>query len=288
MNKLLKVQRTSTGRLLVLTLAAFLHCATLSQAQDNGADQSDYFVSKELRAVPALFGYCPAAYLLEGKAMKGKSELQVRHHGRVYYLSSEKARSLFLANPDKFLPQFDGLNATALGGSYGNRFAANPEAFLIVDNKVYLFSGARGMRAFQKDPDRYIQMGNARFAEPGLGGHCPVTYHEASVALEGDPKYSAVYGGWTYHFLSEEKKKQFLEDPERYLPRFRGTCVTMLAEGKMVTGDPEIFLLNDGSLYLFQGSSQRVRFMKNPRGILADAEVQWKKLRAEEEARLRQ
>lgn len=287
MNELLKGLREIYGRSLVLAIAASLSLAAVSHAQDESPDQSDYFVSKELRAVPALFGYCPAAYLLEGKATVGKSEFQVRHHGRVYYLSSEKARSLFLGNPEKFLPQFDGLNATALGGSYGNRFAANPEAFLIVDNKVYLFSGARGIRAFQKDPDRYIQMGSARFAEPGLGGRCPVTYHEAGVALMGNSDYSAVYGGWTYHFLSEEKKKQFLEDPERFLPRFRGTCVTMLAEGMMVTGNPEFFLLNEGRLYLFQDSPQRIRFMKNPHGILTDAEKQWKKLREEEEARLR-
>lgn len=116
---------------------------------------------------PALEGYCPASYLLTGKAVKGDQQFKSEYQGRVYYLANDQAKQAFDKNPEKYLPQFKGMCTTALGGSYGNRFWADPTVFEVLDGKVYLFSSERAKKAFDTNPAKYIKSGNERFVSQG-------------------------------------------------------------------------------------------------------------------------
>ena len=44
---------------------------------------------------PALKGYCPAAYLLVGKAVEGKPEFKSTYKDQTYYLASAEAKEKF-------------------------------------------------------------------------------------------------------------------------------------------------------------------------------------------------
>ena len=83
-------------------------------------------------------GYDPVAYFTENKAVKGKSEFSVVYNKATFRFSSAKNLQLFKANPTKYLPEYGGYCAYALG-DYGEKVEVDPETFKVIDGKVFLF-----------------------------------------------------------------------------------------------------------------------------------------------------
>ena len=111
----------------------------------------------------ALDGYCPVAYKLMEKAVKGKPEYAVNHEGETYYLLKTKAQKAFEKNPKKFLPEYDGYCATAM--AKGKKIESKGELFVIHNGKTYLFSSEKARKMFKKKPERFIERADEKFAE---------------------------------------------------------------------------------------------------------------------------
>lgn len=86
----------------------------------------------------AIEGKDPVAYFLQNKAVTGKASLGVQHGGALYYFSSAENKTLFIANPSKYVPQYGGWCAYAMG-SDGTKVEIDPDTFTILDGKLYLF-----------------------------------------------------------------------------------------------------------------------------------------------------
>lgn len=84
----------------------------------------------------ALQGYDPVAYFESNKAVQGNKEITADYNEARYCFTSEKNKTLFLNNPSQYEPQFGGY--CAYGMSNGYEAPIQPEAFTIVDNKLYL------------------------------------------------------------------------------------------------------------------------------------------------------
>ena len=84
----------------------------------------------------AIQGYDPVAFFESNKAIEGKKEISSKYNGAIYYFSSESNKALFLKKPEYYLPQFGGF--CAYGMSEGYEAPIQPEAFTIVDNKLFL------------------------------------------------------------------------------------------------------------------------------------------------------
>lgn len=97
----------------------------------------------------AIQGYDPVAYFKQGKAVKGKKEITAEFNGAIYYFSSESNKALFLKNPLQYEPQFGGF--CAYGVSEGHESPIKPEAFTIVDNKLYLNYNLKVKEIWSKD-----------------------------------------------------------------------------------------------------------------------------------------
>ena len=84
----------------------------------------------------AIHGYDTVAYFTEGKATKGKSEFEHQWQDARWHFSSTTNRDLFAANPVRYAPQYGGYCSLGLAvGEYAN---GDPEAWSIVDGKLYL------------------------------------------------------------------------------------------------------------------------------------------------------
>lgn len=90
-------------------------------------------------------------------------------------------------------------------------------------------------------------------------GYDVVAYHELEQAPVGEPQpdpvpgktsITAEYNGATWAFANEENKRKFLADPETYAPRFDGHCALGVAKGSKVPGNPNLWRIVDGDLYL--------------------------------------
>ncbi len=224
---------------------------------------------------PALEGYCPVAYFTKGKAVRGDAKFRTRHQGQVYYLSSAEAKKSFEADPAKYLPQFGGLCATALGGSYGNRRRSDPTVFDVFDGELFLFSSERAKRAYEKEPKFFIYRGRNVFSEPAIDGYCPVAYQLRGKALKGNATIKLVYGTRVYQFVTEADRDTFVADPVKYLPAYGGYCAEGVSKGRRYPADARQYVVRNGRTYLFFDAKAQLTFLMNPEEYIRIADKKW-------------
>ncbi len=66
----------------------------------------------------------------------------------------------------------------------------------------------------------------------------------------GKATITAEHNGATFAFASEANRARFLADPSRYAPQYDGHCAYGVAKGGKVPGDPRLWRIVDGRLYL--------------------------------------
>ena len=69
-------------------------------------------------------------------------------------------------------------------------------------------------------------------------------------AVPGIASITAEYNGAKWAFSTEDHKKAFLANPEKYAPAFDGHCAYGIAQGGKVPGNPNLWRILDGKLYL--------------------------------------
>ena len=116
------------------------------------------------KAGVAIQGYDPVAFFTDGKPVKGKPELVVRHNGASYYFASREHREQFKADPAKYEPAFGGY--CAYGVSRKKLVEIDVDAFQIVDGRL-LLQYSKGVREdFNKDAKGNLSKAEANW--PGL------------------------------------------------------------------------------------------------------------------------
>ena len=95
--------------------------------------QKSYYTKKGVVAK----GYDVVAYF-SNETKQGTKEFSVEYDGVKFYFSSKENLDIFRKNPTKFVPQYGGFCAYAMGVK-GSKVSINPETFEIRDNKLYLF-----------------------------------------------------------------------------------------------------------------------------------------------------
>jgi YHS domain-containing protein len=95
-------------------------------------------------------GYDPVAYFTEKRATLGDPQHQHEWDGAVYRFASARHLEMFKADPDRYLPQYN--NWCAASVAKGVKVEGNPEHWLVVDGRLYLFGGAAGPGLMAADP----------------------------------------------------------------------------------------------------------------------------------------
>ncbi len=109
-----------------------------------------------------------------------------------------------------------------------------------------------------------------------LKGHDPVAYFTAGRHTLGRPDIKAEHQGATYRFSREENRAAFVKEPARYAPQYGGFCSNGIVYGIPWGGDPDIWAIVDGRLYIFGGESSRKYFLMDEKRNVALAESYWK------------
>jgi hypothetical protein len=86
----------------------------------------------------AIGGYDTVAYHTVGKAVPGRLEYQTVWHDARWQFSSKENLDLFTQDPDKYAAQYDGHCAMGVAYEDGHKDTVDPEAFTIVDGKLYI------------------------------------------------------------------------------------------------------------------------------------------------------
>jgi YHS domain-containing protein len=114
----------------------------------------------------AVDGSDVVAYFKEKKPVKGKADITHDWMGATWQFSSTANRDAFAADPEAYAPQFGGYCAYAV--SEGYTASTVPEAWSIVDGKLYLNYSKRVRRIWERDMPGHIAKGNANW--PGVLG----------------------------------------------------------------------------------------------------------------------
>ncbi|MFC3094108.1 YHS domain-containing protein [Alteromonas sediminis] len=111
----------------------------------------------------AIYGYDTVAYFTMNKAVKGTDEFTYSWRGADWYFSSQAHKDLFVAEPEKYAPQYGGYCAYAM--SAGRFVGIDEEAFSIVDDKLYL-NYSKGVRDdWMENQAEFIKKANKHYPE---------------------------------------------------------------------------------------------------------------------------
>lgn len=119
------------------------------------AAQSTYATERGI----AIDGYDPVAYFTTGKATKGDSAHAFAWNGAKWLFASSAHQDQFAKDPAKFAPQYGGF--CAYGMSRGYKAVIDPQAFTIIDGKLYLNYDAKVQDTWRKHTAGYIRQADA-------------------------------------------------------------------------------------------------------------------------------
>ena len=121
-------------------LLALLSAATLATVfAPNAAlaydENSPAAINVDAKGV-ALKGIDPVSYFDGNAPVQGKPGFSATHDGATYHFASAANRDKFKAQPARYAPQFGGF--CAMGVALGRKLDVDPNAFKVVDGKLYL------------------------------------------------------------------------------------------------------------------------------------------------------
>ncbi len=113
------------------------------------AQKSSIYTNKK----GAIEGYDPVTYFTKGDEL-------INHEwsGATWYFSSEENKTAFESDPEKYAPQFGGYCAYAV--SQGYTYKSSPEAWKVVDGKLYLNYSKGIQRKWEADQESFIKQAN--------------------------------------------------------------------------------------------------------------------------------
>ncbi len=106
----------------------------------------------------ALKGYDPVSYFTDGKPAKGDKAHAYDWKGATWLFTSAEHRELFVADPERYAPQYGGYCAWAV--SQGYTASGDPTVWYIVDDKLYVNYNKKVGKTWSKDPQGFIALAN--------------------------------------------------------------------------------------------------------------------------------
>lgn len=115
------------------------------------------------KAALGLKGYDPVAYFTEKRPMAGDPQYEYEWDGALYRFASAKHLETFKADPDRYLPQYNSLCAASV--AKGVKLEGNPEHWVVVDGRLYLFGAPAGPSAMTADPNGMVRRAEANWPQ---------------------------------------------------------------------------------------------------------------------------
>ena len=112
----------------------------------------------------AIDGTDAVAYFTQGKPVAGSKKFSHKWNGATWLFSSDANRAKFASNPRAYAPQYGGYCAYAV--SEGYTASTVPEAWKIVNGKLYLNYSRSVQRRWERNIPARIKAGNANW--PGV------------------------------------------------------------------------------------------------------------------------
>ena len=143
-------------------LIATLSPALAGSAEPGGTVNTGYFGGV------AIMGYDPVAYFTESRPVKGSPEFSYEFLGETWHFASAANRDAFAANPIAYAPQYGGYCAGEVlfaDVTTGITTNIDPEAWRIIDGKLYLFYNTGGADMFEGNAKEFVEKADGNWPE---------------------------------------------------------------------------------------------------------------------------
>jgi YHS domain-containing protein len=155
---------TETRRTRLACAGGFALVATVTAVVWSAAAAAGTAINTGYFGGVAIEGYDPVAYFVENRPVKGSEEFAYEWLGATWHFANAEHRELFAVQPVKYAPQYGG--HCALGTAFGESTVnIDPEAWSIVDGKLYLQYSKGGREEWEQDRANRIAEADRKWPE---------------------------------------------------------------------------------------------------------------------------
>ena len=111
-----------------------------------------------------------------------------------------------------------------------------------------------------------------------VGGYDVTSYFTGNgVPAKGSNAHSVKYKGADYYFSSAANAKKFKEKPAMFVPQYGGHCAWAMSRGSLAPGDPLVYKIVGGKLYLNVNKQVQKTWLTDVTGFIKKADINWPK-----------
>ena len=112
-----------------------------------------------------------------------------------------------------------------------------------------------------------------------VSGYDTVSYFQGDgVPVKGSARFMVKHDGAEWHFSSQENADKFKANPDAYAPQYGGHCAWAMSRGSLAPGDPTLYKIRDGKLYLNFNENVQKTWLGDIEGFIAKSDPAWSKI----------
>jgi len=111
-----------------------------------------------------------------------------------------------------------------------------------------------------------------------VDGYDTVAYFTQGKPVKGKKQFTTEWKGANWYFLSQENLDKFKANPTAYAPQYGGYCAYGVSQNAAVKGDPLLWKIVDGKLYLNINKQVVTIWRKDIPGYIEKANEYWPKV----------
>ncbi|MEP3421138.1 MAG: YHS domain-containing (seleno)protein [Erythrobacter sp.] len=109
-----------------------------------------------------------------------------------------------------------------------------------------------------------------------LSGYDSVSYFQGNgTPVLGNARFMVEHDGAQFHFSSQANADLFEENPDRYAPQYGGHCAWAMSRGSLAPGDPTLYKIHGGKLYLNFNRNVQETWLGDVDGFIAKSDPAW-------------
>ncbi len=113
------------------------------------------------------------------------------------------------------------------------------------------------------------------FSDLAVSGYDTVAFFTDNKAIKGNSDFSLEHQDATWHFVSQENLDLFQADPEKFAPQYGGYCAWAVANDDLASGDPELWTLFNGKLYLNYDTDVLSKWLADKEALVLKGDKNW-------------
>lgn len=112
-----------------------------------------------------------------------------------------------------------------------------------------------------------------------ISGYDPVSYFRGSGIPEtGDARYVVNWNGADWRFANQANADAFKANPVAFAPQYGGHCAWAMSRGSLAPGDPTLYKVVDGKLYLNFNAQVQQTWLGDVAGFIAKSDPAWQQI----------